>query len=243
MPSPHTSPSIRPLLFRWLDSIEADDRLKRPVRHTALALGREMNIHGHQAFPSHARLADRIGCDERTVRRHLDLLRDLGWLSWYNVRREGVRLTSNRYTPLIPEGYEIDTRINLDKSVQEMSEYNTGETFYETNRSSDILDRDLENTYVDLAVVAMRQHFCIQPSILDGHTRLRESLLQVVIRHGLDGLRTVYDKVTSDSPASLISAKSPCRVLAHRVSAAEKEIKVNDSALTYAELVSLVTHD
>lgn len=239
MPSSCTLTSARPLLFRWLDSLEADERLKRPVRHTALALSREMNMHGQHAFPSHARLAERIGCDEKTVRRHLDVLRDLGWLSWHNFRRDGARLSSNRYTPHIPDGYEIDTRIYADKSQPEMSENYSGETCYETRKSSDILISEYENTCMDIAIVSMRQHFSIPSSAHDGHMRLREALLEVVIRYGLEGLRAVYDIVTKDVASSLATAKSPCRVLAHRVTAAGSTLKLDQPGVSFVELIDV----
>jgi hypothetical protein len=243
MPKTQLPPSTRPLLFRWLDSLETDTRLTRPVRHLALAIAREMNIDGQHAFPSSARLAKRIGCDERTVTRNLAILKKFGWIEWYNYPTTGPRLSSNHYRALIPEGFtEVDTRMPSDKSVHEMSEYYTGEIYNETDEYPDILNVDTRMTYIDIAVVALRQHFCLPATVVDGHAKLRAEVEKVYAKHGIDGLQQMYDKVTADSAESLRSAESPCRVIAHRVAKVRARVSLGAKTFSFDDLIESIGH-
>ena len=56
---------------------------------------------GGLIYPSHARLADRVGCSVSTVQVALAAGRDAGLVDWTSGRR---RRTSNRYTLELPQG-------------------------------------------------------------------------------------------------------------------------------------------
>jgi AraC-like DNA-binding protein len=79
--------------------------LTRTYRDVLLKLG--AYARNGTAFPSHATLASRAGCSERTVRRTLQHARLLGLLDWSErrVRRSWRWLrTSNLYQLILPDG-------------------------------------------------------------------------------------------------------------------------------------------
>jgi hypothetical protein len=69
---------IKPLLT-WRGAV-TDSGLPATARHVALTLSLYMNEVGSSAFPSIVTLARKTGLGESTVRDHLHLLRDTGWL-------------------------------------------------------------------------------------------------------------------------------------------------------------------
>lgn len=78
--------------------------LTRAARDVLLTL-RTYRGQGGACFPSHATLAERVGCSDRTVRRALALARDLGLVSWVERRvRSSWRWlrTSNSYRMTMP---------------------------------------------------------------------------------------------------------------------------------------------
>lgn len=74
--------------------------LSRSARDVLLTL-RTFRGAGGLIYPSHARLAERVGCCVSTVQVALAAARDAGLVGWTSGRR---RRTSNRYTLELPEG-------------------------------------------------------------------------------------------------------------------------------------------
>ncbi len=87
----------------WIPAVWSAFRaraLTRSARDVLLTL-RTFRGAGGLIYPSHARLAERVGCCERTVRSALADARDAGLVDWNSGSR---RRTSNRYTLLLPTG-------------------------------------------------------------------------------------------------------------------------------------------
>jgi hypothetical protein len=184
-----------------------------------------MDFHGRHAFPSHSTLAERMGVSVRTVQRHLEVLRETGWLTWHNYRRNGVQLTSNRYQPLIPEGHEVDSR-RYDTGDTEMSEDLSGETLSNATPYSDNLANERRAHHIGATVSWILNHLKVNPANTIGYLRLVDAVSKIYDDFGRDGLYALLDIVQPSTPEGLKSARTPMMVIASRV---------NSAALTIAE--------
>ena len=72
------SDTVQPL-FTWRSAI-CDSQLAPTTRHVAVTLSLYMNERGASAFPGARRLAHDSGLGERTIREHLGILVEQGWL-------------------------------------------------------------------------------------------------------------------------------------------------------------------
>jgi len=107
-------------LLTWRASIASkDSQLPSTTRHVALTLSLHMAEKGDSCYPGTALLADETGLSELTVRNHLQILADRGWLTIKRPPHQGrgqytqyIVTTPKRgqeVTPLEPEkrGYEV----------------------------------------------------------------------------------------------------------------------------------------
>lgn len=226
-----TSTPLRPFVFRWTDSIEHDETLSRTARHCALALAREMDVDGRHCFPSKATLALRMNVCERTVARMLNELKEAGWLAWrQRPQRGSVRLNSNTYIPMIPEGREVDSRTH-DNQYVTMSENSTGEDFLQSLTYSDILEE--RTLVVDATCVWIRNTFGLDSTETDGYLKLVDAVSNTYDRHGRDGLLRLCTFLDEQGPDSLTTAQSPLRVLSHRVRRINYRMPVIDPTLPF----------
>jgi len=75
--------------YQWLDALCDTPGLPHTTFRVAVVLARYANsTDGRNARPGHARIATGAGISERSVRRHLSALEDLGWIS--QTRRGAV---------------------------------------------------------------------------------------------------------------------------------------------------------
>lgn len=90
-------------LFSWRGSIVASD-LEAPTKHVALTLSLYMNERGGSAFPGVTRMVADTSLSDPTVRKHLRVLVDTGWLTI--VEHGGIageRKRANHYTATTPQ--------------------------------------------------------------------------------------------------------------------------------------------
>lgn len=90
-------------LFSWRGQIAAPDSgLQSTTRHVALTLSLHMNERGGSCFPAIETLAGETGLTYDTVRRHLRILRESGWLATEERRRGEGRGTTVFYSATTP---------------------------------------------------------------------------------------------------------------------------------------------
>lgn len=113
-----------PQVMLWQKAIVASE-LESTTRLVALTLATHMDANGGSCRPGQSLLASETGLNLSTVRRHLRLLRDEGWLSVTSVRREMIG-TQNHYratfttTPQDISGAETTSGVE-STSAQETS--------------------------------------------------------------------------------------------------------------------------
>jgi hypothetical protein len=73
------------------------------TRLVLFVLALHMNQTGQNAFPSQVTLARRSGLSERSVRKHLDIARKLGWIKIHNKPRKGKAWFVHEYVACVPD--------------------------------------------------------------------------------------------------------------------------------------------
>jgi DNA-binding MarR family transcriptional regulator len=107
-------------LFAWLDQVSADGGLSHSAFKLAYCIARHMNRKSGIAWPGQARLADRLGASERTVRTLVEQLERAGHLS---VTGSGGRNRPNTYRLLLktrkPASAKEEAETRKDASANE----------------------------------------------------------------------------------------------------------------------------
>lgn len=92
----------RPPLYRWMDAWMGPDGPAPTTRHVLHALASHMDRFGDDCWPGTRLLAEETGLARKTVRRHLDLAKDAGWISWVEEAGEGQAWRRRLYSPTYP---------------------------------------------------------------------------------------------------------------------------------------------
>jgi hypothetical protein len=93
--------------WKWLQAIASERGPADPTtRHVLMTLSLHMNQRGEQAFPSQRLLARRTGLSERSVRTHLQLAREAGWILVYAKQPKGHGWRLHEYVAAVPENLE-----------------------------------------------------------------------------------------------------------------------------------------
>lgn len=88
--------------FSWERAICSSD-LDGTTRHVAMTVGLHFSKAGDSCWPSLETLAREAGLDLSTIKRHLYILREAGWLIVYpGGSPKGGKRTSNNYEAAIP---------------------------------------------------------------------------------------------------------------------------------------------
>jgi hypothetical protein len=81
---------------------------------------------GKGAFPGHASIAKRLGKSLSTVKRGLQRLQSLGWITWerqWMTRGSRVHRSSNRYQLLVPprpvDGYPHRRQVQIERRIDD----------------------------------------------------------------------------------------------------------------------------
>lgn len=78
--------------FAWHKALLNDAQLEPLTKLVAVAVWDDANEDGTHAWPGARRLAARTGLSDASVRKHLALARNAGWLERVKVRPPGTRL-------------------------------------------------------------------------------------------------------------------------------------------------------
>lgn len=92
----------RPPLYRWMDAWMGPNGPAPTTRHVLHVLASHMNQDGGNCWPGQRRLADETGLARKTVRNHLDLAREAGWLTWEEEAGAGKAWRQRRYHATYP---------------------------------------------------------------------------------------------------------------------------------------------
>lgn len=79
-----------------------------------IELADRCNVNSGACFPSAKTIAKSIGCSSRTVERHIQSLKDDGFIRWEKARATGGEYRSNRYA-LILNGYDSSKKKDRDQ--------------------------------------------------------------------------------------------------------------------------------
>lgn len=101
------------VLFAWQERIRDDVELPTPAKATAWALGTRMDLYGRDAYPSLTTLARDVGCDRRTVMRHLNVLEERGYIIRQRPKRQGPNHFTS-YVAAVPDGDREDPTDDRD---------------------------------------------------------------------------------------------------------------------------------
>ena len=114
------SQKIAPL-FTWRSALSSSAGPKSAVtRHILLAISLYMSEKGEGAFPSMERLADDTGLSVRSIKKHVPLAEELGWLKVIKKRGRGQGWKRNDYKATIPDNYYQKMEEIEAKAVQEV---------------------------------------------------------------------------------------------------------------------------
>ena len=96
--------------FSWERAVVQSD-LDGTSRHVALTVGLHFSKAGDSCWPSMETLAEESGLHLSTVKRHLTILREAGWLIVHSGGSpKGGTRTSNRYEAAIPSRWSLTGR-------------------------------------------------------------------------------------------------------------------------------------
>ncbi|GLR55148.1 helix-turn-helix domain-containing protein [Shinella yambaruensis] len=90
------------LALRWRNAL-ADSALGSNAKHVLKEIHSFMNADGRQAFPTIAMLARRTSLSEKTVRTHLKVAEDAGWIDVQEGRFPGKRWRRFTYSARFPD--------------------------------------------------------------------------------------------------------------------------------------------
>ena len=109
--------------YQWLDALCDTPDLPHTTFRVAVVLARYANsTDGRNARPGHARIATGAGISERSVRRHLSALEDLGWISQTRRGAFGHRNLAAVYALTLPQNDRPKLHNDRPKSTNDRSE-------------------------------------------------------------------------------------------------------------------------
>lgn len=112
--------TIRPL-FTWRSAVSSPaGPPSHTTRHVLLAMGLYMNEKGESCFPSAAQLSDDTGLTERSVREHIRIAKESGWIEVSKHGFGGQKWARNDYKARIPADYHIQMAAYKEASENEM---------------------------------------------------------------------------------------------------------------------------
>lgn len=98
---------VTKFLFPWrLAIVSAEGPGNPTTRHVLLTLALHMNSDGQRCFPSEARLAAETGLSDRSVRTHLKIATENGWISRKRWRCKGKNWAQYCYCATLPKGLD-----------------------------------------------------------------------------------------------------------------------------------------
>lgn len=96
---------IQPL-FTWRSAFQSPGGPESPVtRHVLLSISLYMSEKGEGAFPSMEKLSEDTGLNLRTIKKHVPLAEELGWIKVVKKAGRGRGWKRNDYKAQIPESY------------------------------------------------------------------------------------------------------------------------------------------
>lgn len=108
-------------LFTWRSAFSSAAGPENPVtRHVLLAISLYMSEKGDGAFPSMEKLSEDTGLSVRTIKKHVPLAEELGWLNVVKKKGTGKGWRRNDYKATIPPSYYEKMKQIEEQAVNEM---------------------------------------------------------------------------------------------------------------------------
>lgn len=115
---------LRPVdRWEWLDLVRRA-RLGRTTKLVAVMLALYANEDGSRVFPGTARLAVVCELGYNTVKDHLAVLRDRGWIE--RVAKAGARGRADEYRLTVSDGEEVPTPGQIDAEIERLRSAKAG---------------------------------------------------------------------------------------------------------------------
>lgn len=102
-----------------------DADLAAPTKHVLHVISTYMNSHGEGAFPTIETIADKSGLSVRTVKNHIPLAVDSGWLIKTKIGLSGQQWANNKYEICMPKGSAASSKGSAAKGNKVVQELHT----------------------------------------------------------------------------------------------------------------------